>query len=95
MPLLLTGQYEAAVDAGRQARDLNPGFSSAYKGLLAALGHLGVRRRAIEVRKALLTLEPRFSVEAALMRSPMLRREDRDRYAEGLRLAGIPERSRP
>jgi signal transduction histidine kinase/TolB-like protein len=95
MPLLLTGQYEAAVDAGRQARDLNPGFSSAYKGLLAALGHLGARRRAIEVRKALLTLEPRFSVEAALMRSPMLRREDRDRYAEGLRLAGIPERSRP
>jgi len=49
---------------------LNPGFSSAYKGLLAALGHLGARREAAEVRKALLTVEPRFSVENARTRSP-------------------------
>jgi TolB-like protein/FixJ family two-component response regulator len=95
MPLLLTGQFEAAVEAGRRACSLNPGFSSAYKGLLAALGHLGARREAAEVRKVLLTMEPRFSIEGAVARSPMLRPADRDRYAEGLRLAGIPERSRP
>jgi tetratricopeptide (TPR) repeat protein len=95
MPLLLTGQYEAAAEAGRRARDLNPGFSSAYKGLLASLGHLGARREAAQLRKALLTVEPRFSVETALVRSPMLRQTDRDRYVEGLRLAGIPERFRP
>ena len=62
MPFLLTGQYEAAARVGRRARDLNPGFSSTYKGLLAALGHLGARREAALVRKALLALEPRFSI---------------------------------
>ena len=91
----ITTFAKAVVDAGWRARDLNPGFSSAYKGLLAALGHLGARREAAEARKTLLTLEPGFSVETAVARSPMLLQTDRDRYAEGLRLAGIPERTRP
>jgi tetratricopeptide (TPR) repeat protein len=95
MPLLLTGQYEAAAQAGRRARDLHPGLSSTYKGLLAALGHLGARREATSVRKALMALEPGFSIGVALARSPMLRQEDRDRYAEGLRRAGISQRSGP
>ena len=43
MPLLLTGQYEDAAKTGRRARDRHPGFSSTYKGLLAALGHLGAQ----------------------------------------------------
>jgi signal transduction histidine kinase/TolB-like protein/Flp pilus assembly protein TadD len=93
-PLLLTGQYEAAARAGRRARSLHPGLSSAYKSLLAALGHLGASREATEVRKALLQLEPGFSVASAIARSALLRPEDRERYAEGLRLAGIPERSK-
>jgi TolB-like protein/FixJ family two-component response regulator len=94
MAFLFTGQYEAAARALRRARDLNPGFSSTYKALLPALGHLGARQEAASVRKALLALEPGFSVDVALARSPMLRQEDRDRYAEGLRLSGISERSR-
>jgi tetratricopeptide (TPR) repeat protein len=93
-PLLLTGQYEAAAQAGRRARSLHPGHSSNYKWSLSALGHLGASREAGEVRKALLALEPGFSIASALARSPLLRAEDRKRYADGLRLAGIPERSR-
>jgi nitrogen-specific signal transduction histidine kinase/TolB-like protein/FixJ family two-component response regulator len=89
MPFLLTGQYDEAVRVGRQARDRNPGLSSTYKGLLAALGHLGASREASTVRKALLLLEPGFSISAALARSPLLRAEDRKRYSDGLRLAGI------
>jgi nitrogen-specific signal transduction histidine kinase/TolB-like protein/FixJ family two-component response regulator len=92
---LLTGQYEAAARVGRRARDLNPGFSSTYRALLAALGHLGARQEAASVRKALMALEPSFSIGVALARVPLLKQEDRDRYAEGLRLSGIPERSRP
>ena len=38
MAFLLIGQYEAAARVGRRARDLNPGFSSTYRALLAALG---------------------------------------------------------
>ncbi len=94
MPFLLTGQYDAAVRVGRRARDLHPGLSSTYKGLLAALGHLGARREAAQVRKTLLALEPGFSVGTALSRSPLLRPEDQERYAEGLRLAGVSERLR-
>jgi TolB-like protein/CheY-like chemotaxis protein len=94
IPLLLSGQYDAAARAGRRARSLHSGLSSTFKTLLAALGHLGASREAAEVRKALLALEPGFSVVSALARSPLQRAEDRKRYAEGLRLAGIPERSR-
>ncbi len=94
IPLLLTGQYDAAARAGRRARSLHSGLSSTYKTLLAALGHLGASREAAEVRKALLALEPGFSVVSAMLRSPLQRAEDRKCYADGLRLAGIPERSR-
>jgi tetratricopeptide (TPR) repeat protein len=92
--LLLNGHYEAAAAAGRRARHLNPGLSSAYKALLAALGHLGATAEAEEVRNALLALEPRFSVAEGLARSPLLRPEDRQCYAAGLRLAGVPEHVR-
>jgi hypothetical protein len=47
-----------------------------------------------EVRKALLGLEPGFSISLAIARSPLLRLEDRKCYASGLILAGVPERSK-
>ena len=92
VPFLVTGDYETAAQLGRRARNAHPGFSSTYKGLLAALGNLGLASEAAELRRELLVLEPQFSVQAAIVRSPLLRQEDRDRYAEGLRLSGIPER---
>jgi nitrogen-specific signal transduction histidine kinase/TolB-like protein/CheY-like chemotaxis protein len=93
MPFLLTGDYEIAAQLGRRAREAHPGFSSTYKGLLSAVGKLGLASEAATLRNALLGLEPQFSVEEAISRSPLLRQEDLERYAEGLRLAGIPERS--
>ncbi|MBN8926663.1 MAG: hypothetical protein J0H19_08570 [Rhodospirillales bacterium] len=89
MPHLLRGEYEKAAEAGRRAIELNPGFSSSYKGHLCALGHLGREEEAAKVRAALLRLEPGFSVAEAVDRSPLVRREDRARYAEGLRRAGL------
>jgi tetratricopeptide (TPR) repeat protein len=94
MPYLLTGQYEEAARAGRRARSLNPTLSSTYKGLLSALGHLRATAEATTVRQALMQLEPRFSVRDAIDRSPLSRQEDISRYAEGLRMAGVPERSK-
>jgi nitrogen-specific signal transduction histidine kinase/TolB-like protein/FixJ family two-component response regulator len=93
LPLLLTGDYEAAAQVGRRARNAHPGFSSTYKGLLAVVGQLGLTGEAAVLREELLAIEPHFSVQEAMKRSPLLRREDLDRYAEGLRLAGVPERS--
>ncbi len=94
IPFLLTGEFESAARAGRIARDHHPGLSSTYKGLLAALGHLGAHREAAAVRKALLALEANFSIRAAASRSPLVREEDLSCYLQGLRLAGIPERAR-
>ena len=95
MPFLLTGEFEIAAQMGRRARTAHPGFSSTYKGLLAALGNLGLADEAATTREELFVLEPRFSVQEAIIRSPLLRQEDLDRYAEGLRLAGIPEHTDP
>jgi DNA-binding SARP family transcriptional activator/TolB-like protein len=91
MPHLLRGEYLSAVDVGRRAIQLNPWFTSAYKGYLSALGHLGRQSEAIEMRRRLALLEPGFSIDAAVRRVPLQRAEDMQRYAEGLRLAGVPE----
>jgi len=91
MPHLLLGEYHDAALAGRKAIELNPWFSSSFKGHLAALGHLGGGREAADVMARLLKLEPTFTVQDAVRRSPMNLAEDIERYAEGLRRAGLPE----
>jgi DNA-binding SARP family transcriptional activator/TolB-like protein/Tfp pilus assembly protein PilF len=93
MPHLMSGNYASAIEAGRRSIELNPLFSSAYKGYLAALGMMDRLDEAGEVLARLLTLEPGFSVQAAVFRSPLARHEDIDRYAEGLRRGGLPEHS--
>ena len=93
MPFLFSGESEIAAQLGRRARSVHPGLSSTYKALLPALGLLGSTSEAAVLRTELFALEPHFSVEEAISRSPLLQQEDLDRYAEGLRLAGVPERS--
>lgn len=88
---LLRGDYASAVDVGRRAIELNPLFSSAYKSYLSALGLMGRRCEAKAVLRRLLELEPGFSIEDAVRRSPFTRPEDINHYADGLRRAGLPE----
>jgi len=91
MPHLMLGDYPSAVEAGRRAIEINPYFSSAYKGYLSALGLSDRPRETHDVLGRLLALEPRFSVREAVARSPLSRPEDVARYAEGLRRAGLRE----
>lgn len=91
MAHLLRHKHELAVEVGRRAVELNPIFSSSYKGLLAALGHLGGEAEARAVRARLLELEPGFTVADAVRRSPLTRAGDLAHYADGLRRAGLPE----
>ena len=90
MPHLLRGEYRDAATAGRKAIELNPWFSSSFKGHLAALGHLGCEQECAAVMERLLKLEPGFTVKDAIRRSPIGRPADMERYAEGLRRAGLP-----
>jgi tetratricopeptide (TPR) repeat protein len=91
MPHLMRGDYASAIEVGRRAAEINPLFSSAYKGYLSALGMIDRPREAGEVLEKLLRLEPGFTVEEAVLRSPLSRPEDIARYAEGLRRAGLRE----
>jgi tetratricopeptide (TPR) repeat protein len=91
MPYFLQGEFDKALALGRRAVELNPGFTTTYKGYLATLGHLGHDQEARRVLARLHVLEPGFSVGDALERSPMTRRGDLKLYAEGLRRAGLPE----
>ena len=79
--------------AGRAVTELNPSFSAACKPYVAALGHLAGRQdEAAAARQRLLAIEPDFTIERFMASAPFEREGDRERYAEGLRLAGIPER---
>lgn len=88
---LLKRDYESAVVVGRAVSEMNPSFSATYKPYLAALGHAGRTQEAAIARQRLLALEPDFTIEGFISSSPLERAADRDVYANGLRLAGLPE----
>ena len=90
---LLRHDHEGAVVAGREVSEMNPAFSAACKPYLAALGHIGATAEAETevVRKRLLAIEPNFTIHAFMDNSPFERVEDREHFAAGLRLAGLPD----
>src|SRR6202000_1483669 len=90
---LMKRDYESAVAVGRAVSEMNPSFSATYKPYLAALGHLGRTQEAAVVRRRLLSIEPDFTIERFVATSPLERDADRDHYAQGLRMAGVPERA--
>jgi TolB-like protein len=91
MPHLLRRDFETVVELGRRALALNPALTSTYKGMLAALGHLGRTDAAHAMRTQLLALDSTFRIRDTVARTPLSRAEDRALYAEGLRRAGLPE----
>jgi len=86
------GDYERAVLVGRPAVEANPDFVNGYKPLIASLGHLGRREEAQVYIRKLLSLEPNFTVERFGQFYSIKKTNDRERYMEGLRLAGVPAR---
>jgi tetratricopeptide (TPR) repeat protein len=86
------GQYEQAVLVGRRAVKTNPHFTASYKPLIASLGHLGRPDEAGPFIRKLQSLQPNFTIARFAQTYPFKRDADRERYCEGLRLAGVPER---
>jgi DNA-binding SARP family transcriptional activator/Tfp pilus assembly protein PilF len=86
------GEYEQAVLVGRRAVKMNPRFSAPYKPLIASLGHLGRPHEAKPYITKLLSLEPNFTIQRFGEVYPIKHQSDRERYMEGLRRAGVPER---
>jgi DNA-binding SARP family transcriptional activator/TolB-like protein len=88
---LLKGDYEQTVAIGRAVSEMSPGFSTACKPYLAALGLLGLHDEAEQVRKRLLAIEPHFSISRFLGNTPFEHPEKLADWVRGLRIAGIPE----
>ena len=85
------GDYEQAVIVARRAVKANPEFVNGYKPLIAALGHLNRPDEAKPYIEKLLSIEPNFTIRRFGEVYPFRKREDRERYQMGLRLAGIPK----
>ena len=83
--------YNAAVLLGRRASELNPHFTAGLKHYLSALGHAKLTDEATTVRDRLLAIEPGYNLQMAIRRNPYERAAEMDHYAQGLRLAGLPE----
>ena len=88
---VIARDYDQAYRHGRRFVRENPDFSNGYKPLLAALGHLGRRDEAAPYVQKLLALEPHFTIEHFIRTYPLARQEDRENYARGLELAGVPK----
>jgi DNA-binding SARP family transcriptional activator/Tfp pilus assembly protein PilF len=88
---VLKGDYAAAYRFGKRAVRACPDFSNSYKHLIAALGHLGRPDEAAPYVQKLLQLEPHFTIARFIGSYPLARQEDRDNYARGLELAGVPK----
>ena len=88
MIAFLKHDYEGAARAGRSATQIGPAFSGGYKPYLAALGFLGRAEEAATVLQRLLAIEPDFTIERFLAKTPLEGIAARGHYAEGLRRAG-------
>jgi DNA-binding SARP family transcriptional activator/TolB-like protein len=88
---LLKKDYEATYRFGKRGTRACPDFSNGYKPLIAALGHLGRRDEAALYLQKLLQLEPHFTIAQFTRNYPLARPEDRENYARGLELAGVPK----
>ncbi len=91
VPCLALRQFERVVTLGRRSLALNPSMMGTMKGLLSALGHLGRREEAAELRAKMRQVAPSLTLTNAVERSPLRRPEDLANYAEGLRLAGLDD----
>jgi len=85
------GDYKDAIIYGRRAVKANPQFINGYKPLIASLGHLGEIGEARPLIEKVRAMEPKFTVKQFGNIYPFKNQLDRERYCEGLRLAGVPE----
>lgn len=83
---LVAGRYADAVTAERRAVQLRPDFGTAWRTLTAAAGDLELARQGLAECKR---LQPNVSIAWIEKYYPLIRVEDRGRYIEGLRRAGL------
>src|SRR5262245_7843117 len=86
----VAGRYEEAVIWLRRAQRENPRFTPMHRQLAATLALLGRDEEAKVAAAGLLEVDPQFRVSVFASWYPLRRRDDLERLATGLRLAGLP-----
>jgi TolB-like protein len=84
-------RYEEAVVWAKKTNEENPRFPGAYRLLTSSCGQLGRLDEAKVAREKLLRLAPGMTIATTRKQVPWKNPDDRDRYLEGLRKAGLPE----
>jgi tetratricopeptide (TPR) repeat protein len=85
---ILIGRYEDAVSFARQAISLVPTNVRAHQRLVAALAFTGQHEDAREALKVLLDLQPNLSLGYFDFAYPFSQPQERNRFLDGLRMAG-------
>lgn len=87
----IAGDYEAALVWADKARRENPKFLPAHRNVAASAaltGRLDKARRAVA---RVLEIDPTSRISSLADHVPLVRTRDIEKYAEGLRKAGLPE----
>lgn len=87
----VAGRYEESVFWAEKASRANPNFLPAIRIIATSAGNSGQLERAQKAGKRILEIDPAFRVSRLTEHVPLRRTDDLARYAEGLRLAGLPE----
>ncbi len=88
---LAAGDYKRVIELATASLRSNKSHTSTYRALAVAQALCGDVDEARKTTKALLLLEPEFTVTQFLQRSPTGNQPVGRTYAEALRLAGLPE----
>ncbi len=91
MAAAVAGQYEQAVDLARMTLAQNPEFLGGFRTLAVGLAYLGRKGEADAAMRALRERLPEMTLRSAAEQLPFSESSCRDRYIEGLRIAGLPE----
>jgi adenylate cyclase len=85
----VTGQYRDSIDFARKALAESPNLVPAHRMLVISSALAGEVEEAESALRTLKRLAPEISLKRAEEMTPMVRDQDRRRYLEGLRLAGL------
>ncbi len=87
---LLSERYQEAVEFTTEAAEANPEFPDVHAVLAAAHGHLGNAAAAGEALSEFLRRTPALTAGDERLNRPFGSAEQRERFLEGLRKAGLP-----
>ena len=86
---LIARRYDEAIVAERRAVQLRPDFGPAWRTLTAAAGLAGNLELARQGLAECKRLQPNVTIAWVEKYYPMVRTENRSRYIDGLRRAGL------